>query len=125
MMNQKISFQREGAVSNAHEGKKFEITAKSFFYEQGIELEENFGLELGLGDIKKTHAFDLGNPKEKIIIECKSHRWTKGNNIPSAKLTVWTEAMYFFSLTPNGYRKIFFVLRDFSQKETKHLLNII
>ena len=32
--------------------------------------------------------------------------------MPSAKLTVWNEAMYYFSLAPSSYRKIFFVLKD-------------
>lgn len=47
-----------------------------------------------------------------VIVECKSHRWTAGHNIPSAKLTVWNEAMYYFHAAPGGYRKILFVLKD-------------
>lgn len=67
---------------------------------------------------KKIHKFDLGGEKngQAIIIECKSHRWTKGNNIPSAKLTVWNEAMYYFALSPDTYRKIFCVCKDYSAK---------
>lgn len=73
---------------------------------------------------KKNHRFDLGTPsyvEEKIIIECKSHRWTSGDNVPSAKLTVWNEAMYYFHLAPLGYRKIFFILRDYSNKRNETL----
>jgi hypothetical protein len=47
-----------------------------------------------------------------MIVECKSHRWTSGHNIPSAKLTVWNEAMYYFHAAPSEYKKILFVLRD-------------
>ena len=31
-------------------------------------------------------------------------------------MTVWNEAMYYFTIAPSGYRKVFFVLRDYSQK---------
>jgi hypothetical protein len=31
--------------------------------------------------------------------------------MPSAKMTVWNEAMYYFHLAPNIYRKILFVLK--------------
>lgn len=48
-----------------------------------------------MGKIKKKHSFDLGC-KDKKIVECKSHKWTSGGNIPSAKLNVWNEAMYYF-----------------------------
>jgi len=59
--------------------------------------------------------------EEKIIIECKSHRWTSRDNVPSAKLTVWNEAMYYFHLAPAEYRKIFFILRDYSNKRHETL----
>ncbi len=51
-----------------------------------------------------------------MIIECKSHKWTSGNNVPSAKMTVWNEAMLYFSLAPESTRKILFVLRDYSKR---------
>jgi hypothetical protein len=43
---------------------------------------------------KKIHCFDLAAANEKIIVECKSHRWRAGARVPSAKMTVWNEAMY-------------------------------
>jgi hypothetical protein len=45
-------------------------------------------------------------------VECKSHRWTTGNNVPNAKLTVWNEAMFYFFTAPRDYRKIMFVLKN-------------
>ena len=103
--------QRIGAISNAHVGADFELVAKEFFSKQGIVLQRGFPIEIGLST-KKVHNFDLGTSVEKILIECKSHRWTEGARVPSAKLTVWNEAMYYFHLAPTGYRKIFFVLHD-------------
>lgn len=40
--------------------------------------------------------------------------------MPSAKITVWNEAMYFFHLAPDRYRKILFVLeaKHVRQRET-------
>ena len=39
----------------------------------------------------------------------------------SAKLTVWNEAMYYFLVAPEGYRKILLVLRDVSEKRRETL----
>jgi len=103
--------QRIGSVSNAQVGVDFECVALEYFASQGIRLSRNFPVEVGLSK-KKVHCFDLGTAKEKILVECKSHRWTAGARVPSAKTTVWNEAMYYFHLSPKDYRKILFVLHD-------------
>ena len=105
-------FQRVGAKSNAHVGREFELVAQRFFALQGIHLQLCHVVDVGIGAEKKPHAFDLGCSSQGILVECKSHRWTAGHNIPSAKLTVWNEAMYYFHAAPPGYRKIMFVLKD-------------
>ena len=105
------SFQRIGAESNAQVGREFELRAQSFFATQGIQLKLNHKVVVGVeSQKKKLHAFDLGCDDKKILVECKSHRWTTGNNVPSAKMTVWNEAMYYFYTAPHDYRKIMFVL---------------
>jgi hypothetical protein len=114
-------FQRIGSVSNAHVGADFERIALEFFAKCGITLSRNFGVDLGLSK-KKIHCFDLGNGEAKTIVECKSHRWTTGARVPSAKMTVWNEAMYYFHLAPNDYRKILFVLHDKRDKVGESLL---
>ncbi len=116
------SFQRVGSKSNAHVGCEFEKCAQAFFALQGITLERNFPIQVGIDEGKtKCHSFDLGNEEKKILVECKSHRWTSGGLVPSAKLTIWNEAMYYFVAAPRGYRYIMFVLRDFSVKRKKTL----
>ena len=75
-------------------------------------LSAGFSLDVGIANIKKPHRFDLGSDSPPIIVECKSHRWTASGNVPSAKLTVWNEAMYYFACAPSRFRKILFVLRD-------------
>jgi len=95
------NFQRIGAVSNAHVGRDFESVAKEIFWQQGILLDSNYSVPVGVADEKKIRHFDLGSDEPPILVECKSHRWTSGTNIPSAKITVWNEAMYYFHLAPS------------------------
>ncbi|MDZ4245919.1 MAG: hypothetical protein U1D67_02245, partial [Dehalococcoidia bacterium] len=90
------NFQRIGSVSNAHVGRDFELVAKKYFQQHGIMLVANYAVPVGVGSQKKNHQFDLGSAEPPVVVECKSHRWTTGGNIPSAKITVWNEAMYYF-----------------------------
>lgn len=113
--------QRVGSVSNAHVGADFKSVAKAFFAKQGIVLAPRFPIELGLSR-KKEHCFDFGSNDPRIIVECKSHRRTAGGNVPSAKMTVWNEAMYYFHLAPRDFRKIFFVLHDAREGTGESLL---
>ncbi len=115
--------QREGSVSNAHVGTDFEVLAQNYFANQGVLLKKNHSLAIGVSAVKKAHRFDLGSDSPFIIVECKSHRWTTGNNIPSAKMSVWNEAMLYFQAVPMNYRKIMFVLRDYSLRRQETLLD--
>ena len=121
-MSKMKNFQRNGAISNSHVGREFEFMVQGFFTNQkGLNLVANLSLEIGVDEKKKKHAFDFGNTDQKVIVECKSHRWTESGNVPSAKLTVWNEAMYYFHISPQDYQKIFVVLKDFSQKRNETL----
>jgi len=113
-------FQRKGAKSNTHVRREFELAAKNFFSTQGLSLQKNILVNIGINGTH-PHNFDLGDLNEKILVECKSHTWTEGGNVPSAKMTTWDQAMYFFHAAPTGYRKIFFVLKDYSEKRQETL----
>jgi hypothetical protein len=114
-------FQRKGSKSNTDVGNDFEKAAKEFFsIKKQIALEQNIAVNVGINGTK-LHKFDLGNLNEKILVECKSHTWTEGGNIPSAKITTWDQAMYLFYATPPIYRKIFFVLKDYSTERAETL----
>jgi hypothetical protein len=117
-----LNFQRDGSASNAHVGREFEAIAMRLFEAKGIKLQHNYKIPVGIGSEKKIHAFDLGSDLSNIIVECKSHKWTKGNNVPSAKMTVWNEAMYYFIAAPTSYRKILFVLRDRRESNQETLM---
>lgn len=116
----KNTFQREGSISNAHVGNEFELLTHKLFEEQGVFLARDIKVEIGLRD-KKGHRFDLGSLEDKIIVECKSHTWTKTGNIPSAKITTWDQAMFYFLLAPKDFRKIFVVLKNEHPKRTETL----
>jgi len=113
-------FQRKGGKSNTFIGKEFEEAAKTFFSTKGLLLQKGISINIGISG-KKPHNFDLGNFDERILVECKAHTWTESGNVPSAKMTTWDQAMYFFYATPIGYRKILFVLKDFSPKRQETL----
>jgi len=110
-----VRFQRVGALSNTQVGMDFEQVARTCLAEEGIDVQRGFAVPVGVGDVKKPRSFDLGSEDPPVLVECKSHRWTAGKNSPSAKLTVWNEAMYYFTLAPPQYRRILFVLRDYSE----------
>lgn len=114
--------QRVGSISNAHVGADFELIALEYFAKKAITLSRNFVVEIGVSK-KKPHSFDLGTAKEKVLVECKSHRWTAGAKVPSAKMTVWNEAMYYFHLAPADYRKILFVLHHRREEAGESLLS--
>ncbi len=120
-MKRTTNFQRIGSKSNADVGRKFELAAREHFLKQKIILEINFPVLIGVGKVKRSRKFDLGSNDPSILVECKSHKWTKGDNVPSAKITVWNEAMFYFHLVPSQYRKIFFVLRNISKKRKMSL----
>ncbi|MFK8253163.1 hypothetical protein [Ancylobacter terrae] len=113
-----ISFQRVGAASNAHAGADFERISRAFFQAQGIFLEPRFPCPIGIGPQKKLHKFDLGSADPAILVECKSHKWTVSGNTPSAKITVWNEAMLYFIGAPQDFRKIMFVLKHSRRDQT-------
>ena len=114
------NFQRPGAISNADVGSDFETAAQEWFLNEGVRLQRNYGVEVGLSK-KKERKFDLGSSEPPVLVECKSHKWTSGDNVPSAKITVWNESMYYFLLSPPGFHKVLFVLRNVSEKRGESL----
>jgi len=113
-------FQRKGAISNAHVGRDFERLVQEYFASTGLHLKKSLMLPIGFHG-RKYHCFDLGDYKDQVLVECKAHTWTEGGNIPSAKLTTWDQAMYYFHVAPRGFRRILVVLKDFSPKRKETL----
>jgi len=97
---------------NPKTGAEFERTAQRVLSAHGLMLSHDFTVRVAAGSHAGQHKFDLGSHCPPVLVECKAHTWTSGGNSPSAKLTVWNEAMHYFQCAPAGYRKIFFVLHD-------------
>ena len=114
------NFQRPGAISNAAVGSDFETAAQEWFLNKGVRLQRNYGVDVGFSK-KKERKFDLGSSEPPVLVECKSRKWTGGGNVPSTKITVWNESMYYFLLAPLCFRKVLFVLRDFNEKRGESL----
>ena len=114
------NFQRIGSTSNSQVGSDFETVAQKYFLQKGIALQKSYSVHIGVSK-KKERQFDLGTDSPPVLVECKSHKWTSGGNLPSAKITVWNEAMYCFLLAPEEFRKVLFVLRDFDEKRGETL----
>ena len=117
------NFQREGSTSNSHVGRAFEERARKILAKHGLRLESDHKVRCGLGRVRKSHAFDLGSESPRVIVECKSHTWTSGGNVPSAKMKNWAEAMFYFHMVPRDYRKIFFVERSIRPGRSESLLS--
>src|SRR5258708_11120730 len=116
------NFQRDDSISNAHVGRDFEEVARDYFLQtEGLPLQKNFTVEIGANIVKKRRRFELGSEDPAILVECKSHRWTETGNMPSAKVTVWNESMFYFHIAPDRYRKLLFVLRDVHTRRTESL----
>ncbi len=115
-MSSNKNHQRTGISSNSKAGEDFEKIAKAYLEKiLKTPLEKDIALELG-HLYKNRHRFDFGiKGKRNYIIECKSHRWTQGDNSPSAKLTNWNEAMYCFHLASSKYKKIFFIEKSYNR----------
>ena len=116
------NFQRDGSTSNSHVGRAFEARARKVLAKRGLRLESGHKVPCGLDAVRKVHAFDLGSDNSRLIIECKSHTWTTGGKVPSAKMKNWAEAMFYFHMAPQDYRKIFFVERSMRPGRSESLL---
>ena len=97
---------------NPATGASFEAMVRAFFGARGLGLQPNHVVEVAAGSQRRPRKFDLGCPEPATLIECKCHTWTEGGNAPSAKLSVWNEAMFYFLIAPTNYRKILAVLAD-------------
>ena len=117
------NFQRVGSISNSHVGRDFEDRARKALAKYGLLLNPDHKVPCGLGAVLKNHSFDLGSDNPRVIVECKSHTWTLGGNVPSAKMKNWAEAMFYFHMAPRNYRKIFFVERSVRLSRSESLLS--
>lgn len=97
---------------NPSRGRDFATIVRLVFEREGLVLEPEYTVNVGASDEKRPRKFDLGSEDPPVLVECKRHTWTEGSNAPSAKMSVWNEAMYYFFLAPRSHRRILAVARD-------------
>lgn len=102
-------------------GAKFEKMCHEYMTKHGVELVHSCSLKIRANKKYGYHKFDFVSKKANIIVECKSHAWTESGNTPSAKMAVWNEAMYYFSLLPKSHLKILFVKKSINKNNKKSL----
>ena len=115
------NFRPIDSPSSSKKGADFERAAKKYLQDKcKLFTIRGFGVLLGI-TTEKERKFDLGLDDPAILVECKSHTWTRGGDIPSGKMKAWNEAMYYFYLAPKEYRKILFVSRAHSESRQETL----
>lgn len=97
-------------MNNTKKGILFELIVKRLLEEKyNCDLLEQEPIKIGFNTLKE-HKYDLTN--SEMVVECKDYSWTKGNNIPSAKISHLREVMLYFSVTSNEYRKLLVLNRS-------------
>ncbi|WP_051183233.1 hypothetical protein [Desulfocurvibacter africanus] len=100
-----------------------EKAAKDYFENNlGIDLQSPFPILINVpGRTPQIHRFDAGSHEHQIAIECKCHQWVRGKALPPAKFSNWNEAMHLFNCLPEGFRKVFCVMRCLQEGSGKAL----
>lgn len=95
---------------NPKNGKSFEQEYVLPYFKDDLKINDigckDAKLKLHADSKEGEHKFDLVSREYGLIIECKCHTWTAGDNCPSAKMSVWNEAMYYFYLANEKYKKL-------------------
>jgi hypothetical protein len=95
-------------TSNTEKGRRFQEACK-------VALEQALGccfeteVRISAPGLK-THKFDLATPRRDILVECKAFTWTRGGNVPSAKITHLREAVGHLRQMP-GARTLYLVIK--------------
>lgn len=95
-------------ISNKQVGSNFEIGAQRF-------LETVFGRSftpqggVAIGNPPKAHKFDFISDDGQVVAECKCLSWTKSGNIPSAKISVLNEAVFYLGFLSDDIQKVLVV----------------
>lgn len=71
------NFQRVGAISNAHVGRDFEAEVIRVLAIDGVHVERNSIVPVGIGRLKREHSSAQRSSSPPILFLCKLHRRTK------------------------------------------------
>lgn len=102
---------------NPKKGADFEKRVREAISKRfGVAFEKR---SVKIGNPPKEHAFNLVSGDGKYIIECKCHSWTKSKNIPSAKMSILNEAVFYLSHISKNKHRFLIIKKDFSEEKQK------
>lgn len=90
---------------NPRIGREFQNLAMKILqdhFKQEFEMDK----PIPIGNPPKHHKFDCVSLNNQIVVECKSYSWTLSGNIPSAKMAMLNEALFYMSYLPKDIKKI-------------------
>lgn len=96
---------------NPAKGKSFQLLvqqAMASYFGKLFVLETAYPI----GRPAKDHKFDLASSDGEIIVETKNYTWTSGNNVPSAKMSVLNEAVFYLQHAPKKSRRVLVINMD-------------
>ena len=98
-------------ASNRRKGTLFEDEVERVLIDTyGYKFSREVGI--GIGDPPKRHRFDLVDPNTNAVVECKAFTWTSSGNMPSAKITIAREAVFYLQWLPEEWTKILAMSRS-------------
>ena len=105
---------------NLNVGKNFQsLTAKLLAEYYGKEFL--FERAIDIGNPPKSHKFDLVSSDRSVAVECKCYSWTMGQNNPSAKMATLNEAVLYFKLMPDLWKKVIVMKKSIHLKRSETL----
>ena len=128
--SQIYSLNLAGYPSREQKREAFERLVRAHFAEgpcrpvsiRAIQLSRHFAVQIGYTkEESKGKIFNLRLEDPPMLIECKADSWTRGGNVSRGKFQGWNEAMLYFLLAPERYRKVLCVARAFSEKKGETL----
>lgn len=105
---------------NPSVGKQFQSLAAKLlaeYYNKEFIAER----EISIGNPPKVHKFDLVSNDKSVVVECKCYSWTEGQNNPSAKMATLNEAVLYFKLMPDFWKKVIVMKKSVHPKRGETL----
>ncbi|MEW9699421.1 hypothetical protein [Paenibacillus sp. SI8] len=96
---------------NPGRGKAFQLLVQQAL---AAYFKKPFVMEIAypIGKPAKDHKFDLVSSDGGVIVETKNYTWTSGNNVPSAKMSVLNEAVFYLQHAPKNTQKVLVINLD-------------
>lgn len=106
--------------SNYEVGKKFRQTVMIIAEKKfGVNFNEEYPMPVGKP--AKDYRFSCVSLDKKIVIVCKCYTWTKGNNVPNAKISTLNEIVGYMNSLPVATRKIIAMKKDIRERTSETL----